>query len=147
RRVPSTRSLRAGRPARRAVVPRVVRPRPADRPARPGRRAGRGRTGPQRREGGCDASPPRLGLRQADGAPPSAPPPRRPIETAGTAGTAAAAATVVRQAVRSQLIPVALDEQKPARVAPRAAALAVVHVAGVGVPDAVAPRDGARARE
>src|SRR5262249_56568455 len=103
--VGSTGSLRAGRPAGRAVVPRVVRPRPADRPARPGRRAGQGRTGPQRREGGCDASRPGFELGQADGAPPSAPPPRRPLETAGTAGTATAAATPPPPAGRSPALP------------------------------------------
>src|SRR5262249_56816425 len=103
--VGSTGSLRAGRPAGRAVVPRVVRPRPADRPARPGRRAGRGRTGPQRREVGCDASRPGFELGQADGAPPSAPPPRRPIETARTAGPPAAAATIGPPAVPSPPLP------------------------------------------
>src|SRR5262249_55554349 len=132
---------------------RTPSPRPSG--SSPGRTAPRGRSsstcarspsaGDGQLAGGSHTSRARFELGQADDAPPGAPPPGRPVEAARTSGTTAAAAAVIRQPVGPQLVPVALDEPQPARVTPRAAALAVVHVSGVGVPDTVASRDGAGA--
>src|ERR1017187_10116778 len=62
------------------------------------------------------------------------------LEPPGDCEPAGPAAVVV-QVVGAHLVPLALDEHRAARRAPRAAAGGVVHVAGVHVPQAPGARD------
>ncbi len=73
--------------------------------------------------------------------PPSPPGSGRPVEDTRARRAALRAAPVIGQAPRLEDVPVAGDERLAARVAYRAAPLAIVHVAGVRVADALAHGD------
>src|SRR5687768_287114 len=87
------------------------------------------------------ASPSTRG-RQPHRQPPGTPCPWRAVEHAGARCAARAAPTRIVEAVRTELVPVPLDDHGVARGAAGARPCAVVDVAGVGVVHAVGQGDG-----
>ena len=81
------------------------------------------------------------GRGQPDGQPPLPPVSRRAVEHTGQARVAARAPAVAGEPVGAQPVPVALDHKLATPVAVGALARGVVHVAGVGVANAVAEGD------
>ena len=117
-------SAQPSRPSRRSVV-------------RPGRRRGYARW-------------PQLLIYDPYRQPPGPPGPRGTVEHPGQGRITVRAPAVAGQTPGAQPVPVALDQQRAALVAAGALALRIVHVAGVGVAQAViqgdAPGPGQRRR-
>jgi len=83
---------------------------------------------------------------QEEGHPPGSPAPRLRLEQTGARRMTETASPVLRHIPLIQFVPVPTDEFLMTVVAIRAAALFILHIAGIGVPDAVDVRLDANRR-